>query len=106
MDWISVLISLAALLWLSWRDPKRRRVFGLAPLTPTPPAWPGWALVFIPAVFLLLFGTAAGVVIWMGSVCAFGWMVVAITPDHWRSCRRALDHMGNQFERKIQNWLD
>lgn len=106
MTWISLLISLAALLWLSWRDPKRRRVFGRDPLAWTPPAWPGWAVFFLPGMWLLFFGSAAGLVIWMGAVCAFGWMVIAITPDHWRGGVAALDHMGNQFERRIQNWLD
>ncbi len=106
MTLIAVLISLGALMWLNWRDPKRRHVFGMAPLTPSPAAWPGWMIVFLPGIALLLFGTSAGLVIWMGAVCACGWMLVAVTPDHWRGCVKALDNMGNQFERKIQNWLN
>ncbi|WP_299848312.1 hypothetical protein [uncultured Roseovarius sp.] len=105
MTFAAIIISLLALAWLSWRDPKRRRVFGLPALRVPLNAWPGWLVFSLPGAALLFAGTSAGLVIWMGAVCAFGWMLIAVTPEGWHAIAGWLNRMGDGFESHLQTWL-
>lgn len=78
---ICVLVSAVAFTYLSATDPKRRRTFRL-------PAWErqrwsrlAWVLAFAPGFLLLVVGTGAGFVVWLGGVMVVGWGVAAIDPS-------------------------
>ena len=105
MVWAAILWSVLAILWLARINPKRRRTLGLDPLSRAYPAWLGWALCFLPFPILLIWGSNADLVNWMGAVCAFGWMAVAVTPAHIRSIAAWLDRCGKSFEAYIQTRL-
>lgn len=98
----AVLISLAALLWMSRHDPKRRRAFGQAASDNPVPGWLPLVVVLIPGVVLIALGLWAGLVIWMGAVCAFGWALIAVTPDGWRAVPQALRRWEAAFEARIK----
>lgn len=98
MLWAAIIWSVLALLWLAGTNAKRRRVLGLPPLRQTPRAWPGWVLSIAPGVVLLFIGTNADLVNWMGAVCAFGWMAVAVRPSTLRRGADWLDEAGQKFE--------
>lgn len=102
MVWIAILWSIVAILWLAWNNAKRRRVFGFDPLPNPQPAWIGWLICVLPGPFLLIFGTNADIVNWLGAACAFGWMVVAVTPASARRFVEWLDHTGKRFETYMQ----
>lgn len=102
MVWAAILWSVLAILWLARINPKRRRTLGLDPLTQSYPAWPAWALCALPFPLLLIWGSNADLVNWMGAVCAFGWMVVAVTPTRLRAIVAWLDRTGRSFEAFIQ----
>lgn len=102
MVWWAVIISVVAILWLARNNPKRRRVFGFEPLPNPPPAWPGWTACLLPGFVLGIVGGTADVVNWMGAVCAFGWMVVAVTPASLAAFVTWLDRTGTKFESYVQ----
>ncbi|MEL7278998.1 MAG: hypothetical protein AAFY35_15515 [Pseudomonadota bacterium] len=103
--WGAIIWSVIAILWLAQINPKRRRVFGFEPLPGPPAAWPGWVLCGLPGLVLLLVGTNADLVNWMGAVCAFGWMIVAVTPAGAARAVAWLDNAGKAFEAHMQSRL-
>jgi heme exporter protein D len=98
MIWLAYLVSLAALARLSHTDPKRRRIFGAAPLDRTPNRLVGWSLVLLPGCFLAVFGSSAQFVNWLGGTCAFGWMLIAVSPNTLKSLVVGVDTFGVKFE--------
>lgn len=102
MVWGAIIWSICAILWLARTNAKRRRVHGLGPVSRPVPPWMGWVLCLLPGLALLIFGTNADVVNWMGAVCAFGWLSVAVTPARLQAFVAWLDQTGTQFENYIQ----
>ena len=105
MVWGAIICSVLAILWLAWRNPKRRRTQGLALHSNVRPAWPGWVIGLAPGAVLLCFAGSADVVNWIAALCAFGWIAVAVRPATWADWVSWLDHQGNRFENYIQNRL-
>ncbi|MEL7259334.1 MAG: hypothetical protein AAFN80_16105 [Pseudomonadota bacterium] len=98
MVWIAISVSVVSLLWIAQQNPKRRRVLELPMAETKTDTRPAWLVFAAPFVWLLVFGTPADVVNWMGGVCSFGWMLVAITPKSWARARNWLDDQGQKFE--------
>ncbi|NKF21236.1 hypothetical protein [Solimonas marina] len=68
----ATLPSVLALLWLAWRDPKRRRTAGLA----SGPAVRRLAVIvlLLPGAALIALGAWAELLIWAGLSSAAGWL--------------------------------
>ena len=77
---VATAVSLAALAYLAATDPKRRRVFGLAPFAGRRLVGPALAAVFLPGVLLLALGNGAGFIVWLGALSVAGWGVAALSP--------------------------
>ena len=81
---IALLASLAPLLLLAWRDPKRLRsvaAHATRPL-PAPQRRALAAAVLLPGIALMALGHWPAFLIWLGAVCALGWAWV-----QWLSLR-------------------
>lgn len=76
----ATVLSLAALAYLAETDPKRRRVFGLAPFEGRRCVWPALTVILLPGVVLLALGNGAGFIVWLGAVTVSGWGVAALSP--------------------------
>ena len=96
---IAICTSLAAIGWLAWRDPKRRRVFRqqARPETSLSRGAPaGWIVALAPGLWLALQGEAAGFSIWLAAASTLGWLIVFVSPDRWRALRDGLrDRIGH-----------
>lgn len=77
----AMIISSAGLYYLWYTNERRRRALKLPPID-----WPTYgrnkkialSMVFVPGVFLLFFGTAASILMWLGALPLFGWALSAI----------------------------
>lgn len=72
-------VSLAAFGYLAATDPKRRRVFRLAPATRRRPRL-AWAIALLPGLALPVIGGAGAFFVWLGAVSVAGWAVAAVSP--------------------------
>jgi len=77
---VATVVSLAALAYLAATDPKRRRVFRVAPFAGRRLVGPALAAVFLPGVLLLAFANGAGFIVWLGALSVAGWGVAALSP--------------------------
>lgn len=95
-------VSLAALLWLSATDPKRRRSFGLP--VHSGPRRPGlaWAIALLPGLFLPSLAGGPGLVLWLGSLTVIGWGLIAIPPGRGGALAARID----RAVARIGGWLD
>lgn len=100
--YLFVLMSLWALLRLSWQDPKRRRVFALAPPRNTVPVPLLWGLCLLPGVILPLVAPFSGWLLWFGALCSMGWAIAATPPGTLDKFIQQLDAAGQSFERRFR----
>ncbi|MEM9765468.1 MAG: FlxA-like family protein [Pseudomonadota bacterium] len=77
---LSIAMSALALAYLRATDAKRRRLFGLPPVTRrfAPVAK---LAIWLPGVALGLLGNVAALVIWMGATTVVGWGIASLTPQ-------------------------
>lgn len=76
----SIFASLAALAYLTFTDPKRRRTHGQEVLDHRPYLWPARIALFGPGVLLIGLGHWSGLTIWAGAVTTLGWVIAALSP--------------------------
>lgn len=86
---LAVAASVAALAWLAASDPKRRRVFGFAPVAQRRRRLSIAALV-LPGVLLAATGVWAGFVIWLAALTVLGWCLAALSPTRQARLAAAL----------------
>ncbi|PZQ49889.1 MAG: hypothetical protein DI556_10580 [Rhodovulum sulfidophilum] len=95
-------VSLAALLWLSFTDPKRRRSFGLKPYDGPRRAGLIWTIACLPGLFLPVLAGGAGFVLWLGALTVLAWAVVAVPPGRGGAIAVRLD----RAVAGVGGWLD
>ena len=81
--------SAAALGYLAWTDPKRRRAFRFPAAVGRRPRVALAALICSGAVAAAILG-AGGFFIWLGAASVFGWAVAATPPGRAEDRLRAL----------------
>lgn len=80
MVFLSIVLSLICLSLLAGQDGPRYSAFRQKPVLPPMGRGLLWAAALAPGVGLAVFGSAAGVTLWFGAVCATGWLWVAQSP--------------------------
>lgn len=80
-----ILLSLAALGYLAFTDPKRRRVHGMAPASGHRFLWPALLALFGPGLSLMVVGHWSGLMIWAGTMTVLGWIMAATPPALYAS---------------------
>ncbi|MEM9060858.1 MAG: hypothetical protein AAGD13_10400 [Pseudomonadota bacterium] len=76
---IACVLSLCAIRTMMRGDAKRMRVVGGTAMEPTRRiVWLSRVLLWGPGIVLAALGDAAGFVIWLGALTAFGWAMVAM----------------------------
>ena len=101
---LGIAVSLAALLWLSFTDPKRRRAFAR-------PAYPGprrpglaWSVALSPGPLLASVAGGPGLVLWLGALTVTGWGLVAIPPGRGGAVSDRLDRGAAWLGARLAAW--
>jgi hypothetical protein len=89
----AIAVSLAALLWLSFTDPKRRRAFARPPYTGPRRVGFAWSAALLPGLFLPALAGGPGLVLWLGALTVIGWGLIAIPPGEGGALARAIDRL-------------
>ena len=101
---LAIAVSLAALLWLSFTDPKRRRAFAR-------PAYPGprraglaWTVALLPGPLLAPVAGGPGLVLWLGALTVTGWGLIAIPPGRGGAVSDRLDRGAAWLGTRLDAW--
>ena len=90
---LAIAVSMAALLWLSHTDPKRRSAFRLPPFTGARHVRLAWAVALLPGLVVIPLGGGPGFVLWLGALTVVGWALIAIPPGREGAAAQALDRL-------------
>lgn len=98
----TIALSSAAVAYLAFHDPKRRRVFAEPARQRSPRRALAWTLAYLPGVLLLVFDQWAAFMMWLGGAPLMGWMVVSRRPDFYRGSCSWLHSLTLQCQRLRQ----
>lgn len=91
---LAIAVSVAALLRLSFTDPKRRRAFGQAPYPGPRRPRLAWIVALLPGGLVIPLAGGPGFVLWLGALTVVGWALIAIPPS-W----------GEAFAAGLERWF-
>lgn len=101
---LAIAISLAALLWLSFTDPKRRRSFARPAYSGPRRTGLAWTVALLPGLLLPVIAGGPGVVLWFGALTVTGWALIAIPPGRGGALADRLDRAAAWVGGRLDTW--